>query len=135
MTYMKVKWRCFWIWDLTTFMRMGPILIKKDWGYCRKVVFIPSPCIKKRMTAIPGSTEKALSLMSAAYERLSERVRQSWRWRLLYLRVLIDHTLTRTEGRFHGSDLKNYFEELVSIYHAQKVHTNKVAPPDMESGP
>ena len=40
----------------------------------------------------------------------------SWRWRLLYLRALIDAELHRTEGRYEGDVLQQAFDELRDIY-------------------
>jgi len=44
---------------------------------------------------------------------------------------LIDDELYRTGGNPRGPALKEAFAELVRIYHAEHVHTNRVAPPDL----
>ena len=45
--------------------------------------------------------------------------RKAWRWRILYLRALLDEELCRSGGRpTEGSD--GYFEELTRIYHAEQ---------------
>jgi hypothetical protein len=69
--------------------------------------------------------------MQDADGKLTAQARQGWRWRLLYLRALIDQELSRTDGRLQGATLRQAFDEIVRIYHAQHVHTNRVAPPDM----
>lgn len=51
---------------------------------------------------------------------------------MLYLRALIDDILSRTNGKLQGAELRQAFDELTRIYHAQKVHTNKIAPPEMD---
>jgi hypothetical protein len=89
---------------------------------------------RARFSGAPASARRAFELMTAADARLTPQARQSWRWRILYLRALIDDSLSRTNGRFRGAELRQAFDELVRIYHAQNVHTNKVAPPAMEDG-
>ena len=86
-----------------------------------------------RISPVPGSTKKALALMNEAKAKLTKEVQQSWRWRILYLRTQIDDILAKTNGRFQGEELKQAFDELVRIYHAENVHTNKVAPPEMDA--
>jgi hypothetical protein len=89
---------------------------------------------RARFPGTPASARRAFELMTAADARLTPRARQSWRWRILYLRALIDDSLSRTNGKLRGAELRQAFDELVRIYHAQNVHTNKVAPPAMEPG-
>ncbi|MCC6587802.1 MAG: hypothetical protein IT168_13995 [Bryobacterales bacterium] len=76
-------------------------------------------------------TAEALELMRNADAKLSPQARQSWRWRIFYLRALIDNELSKTGGKPKGPVLQEAFAELVKIYHAEHVHTNKVAPPDL----
>ena len=84
-----------------------------------------------RFSQTPARTERALALMQDADGKLTAQARQGWRWRLLYLRAIIDQELSRTDGRLQGATLRQAFDEIVRIYHAQHVHTNRVAPPDM----
>ena len=84
-----------------------------------------------RFSQTPARTERAVALMQDADGKLTAQARQGWRWRLLYLRALIDQELSRTNGRLQGAVLKQAFDEIVRIYHAEHVHTNRVAPPDM----
>lgn len=87
---------------------------------------------RARLSLSPISIRKALELMTAASARLTPQARESWRWRVLYLRALIDDILSRTNGKLQGAELRQAFDELTRIYHAQKVHTNKIAPPEMD---
>jgi hypothetical protein len=80
----------------------------------------------------PVNTAEAFALLKTADGRLTPQAQRSWRWRILYLRALIDDTLVRNNGRLKGTELRQAFDELIRIYHAQNVHTNKVAPPAME---
>ncbi len=80
----------------------------------------------------PAGTARAFSLLKGVDERLTPQARQSWRWRILYLRALIDDQIVRNNGQLKGDELRQAFAELVRIYHAEHVHTNKVAPPPME---
>lgn len=80
----------------------------------------------------PQRTPEALELMQRANGRLTPRARGGWRWRILFLRALIDDELSKTGGIPRGPVLKEAFAELVRIYHAEQVHTNKVAPPALQ---
>jgi hypothetical protein len=76
-----------------------------------------------------SDTEEALRLLTEAEQGMSVQARQSWRWRLLYLRAVIDNELARNGAKLQGPVLRQAFDEIVRIYHAEHVHTNKVAPP------
>ena len=65
---------------------------------------------------VPADSLEALELMKGADARLPARAKTSWRWRVLYLRALIDAELHRTEGRLEGDALQNAFNELRGIY-------------------
>ena len=79
----------------------------------------------------PQQTGEARGLLSEADRKLTPQARRGWRWRILYLRALIDDELSKTGGKPQGPVLKEAFAELVRIYHAEHVHTNRVAPPDL----
>jgi hypothetical protein len=87
---------------------------------------------RNRFSGSPESAARAFALMKDADARLTAPARQSWRWRILYLRAQIDNSLATTHGRFAGPEIQQAFDELVRIYHAEQVHTNKVAPPPMD---
>ena len=73
-----------------------------------------------------GSAE-AMALMESADARLPTRARSAWRWRILYLRALIDRE--RYAHRNVPTDRCNEaMEELVRIYHAGRAETH-CAPP------
>jgi hypothetical protein len=60
--------------------------------------------------------EEAFKLVVEADKRLTPQARASWRWRILYLRALIDHELARHQ--FRVSERCNAaFGELRRIYH------------------
>ncbi|NLX04343.1 MAG: hypothetical protein GXY33_04280 [Phycisphaerae bacterium] len=78
------------------------------------------------MTSIAGADE-AWRLIAETDAQLPDPVRQSWRWRVLYLRALIDAELARCE--FRVSDrCEAAFRELERIYHAQHA-LDMVRPP------
>ncbi len=79
----------------------------------------------------PQQAAEAFDLLRQADRKLTPQARSSWRWRILYLRALIDNELSKTGGKPRGPALKEAFAELVRIYHAEHVHTNRVAPPDL----
>jgi len=78
------------------------------------------------LPSFDASRENLLSVNLAA-ATLTPYASQSWRWRILNLRVAIEDELRRSNGKpTYQSD--KYFEELTSIYHAQKAEPC-LAPP------
>ncbi len=77
----------------------------------------------------PHDTAKARALMESANAKLSPQIQTAWRWRILYLRALIDDELAKSGGIPQRATLAEPFAELIRIYHAEHVHTNRVAPP------
>ena len=65
---------------------------------------------------VPANSREALELMKKADGKLTEQAKTSWRWRVLYLRAVIDAELYRTEGRCEGAVLQQAFDELRAIY-------------------
>lgn len=64
--------------------------------------------------------ESAWSLAREIDAKLPARVRTAWRWRIVYLRALIDHELISLPGQPHSDRCDTAFEELIRIYHAQQ---------------
>ncbi|MBN2310687.1 MAG: hypothetical protein JXR94_17070 [Candidatus Hydrogenedentes bacterium] len=83
-------------------------------------------------TQIGESALRAFELVKQVEDKLSQSARQAWRWRIVYLRAQIDAELYRTEGRLEGEILKNAFDELTSIYHAEAAHSMPIRPPRIE---
>lgn len=67
------------------------------------------------------SSEEALRLMKQAEKMLPPYAKASWRWRILYLRALIDRELVLTDGWLEGPVLKEAFDELTRIYHSADI--------------
>ncbi|MBZ5855508.1 hypothetical protein [Flavihumibacter profundi] len=78
---------------------------------------------------INTSAKEAFRLIEDAEQKLTPRVRKSWRWRILYLRALIDREMFATKGKLEGETLKNAFNELTAIYHAEHGHSMPIHPP------
>jgi hypothetical protein len=78
---------------------------------------------------IGPSAEEAFRLIEGAEAKLTARARRAWRWRILYLRALIDREMLATKGRLEGETLKRAFEELTAIYHAERSHSMPIHPP------
>ena len=77
--------------------------------------------------ADPGA-EEAYATMKRVDKKLSPQTRKSWRWRILYLRALLDAELKTNGGK--PNDLCNRaFAELIEIYHAQNADPAAVRPP------
>ena len=77
-----------------------------------------------------GAAE-AFRLMQEADARLPDRVRTAWRWRILYLRALLDRERFANHGQ-RTDACEQAFQELTAIYHAQHAQP-MVAPPTAEA--
>jgi hypothetical protein len=73
-------------------------------------------------------SEAAFRLLEQADAKLSTRAKTAWRWRILYLRGLIDSQIVAQNGAVEGPILRDAFQELTTIYHAQNA-TSSVKPP------
>lgn len=65
----------------------------------------------------PVKAEACFALVNRIDGELPVAVRQSWRWRILWLRAAIDAELKRTEGK-PSETAAGYFRELTELYHA-----------------
>ena len=63
-------------------------------------------------------SRRAVDLVRQAEVAMPAWARTQWRWRILYLRALIDAELFRSGGRLTDA-CEPWFEELTRIYHAQ----------------
>jgi hypothetical protein len=63
--------------------------------------------------------ERAYDLIIEADRHLSARARASWRWRILYLRAVIDYEIITHPDQPHSDRCDEAFEELTTIYHAE----------------
>jgi hypothetical protein len=66
-----------------------------------------------------ADADEAFKLMQQADKSLLPRARDSWRWRVLYLRALIDSELVKNDYRVSGR-CEEAFQELTKIYYAQR---------------
>ena len=83
----------------------------------------------------PEST-RAFALLQKAEARLTPQAKAAWRWRILYLRGLIDSELFGHNDKMEGAVLRSAFNELTRIYHAENVHGMPVRPPQVSpAGP
>jgi hypothetical protein len=82
------------------------------------------------------TSAEAFKLIEQADDKLTPHARASWRWRILYLRALIDKELVRTEGWFEGPVLKMAFDELTRISHSENtclmIHVPRIDDPDVK---
>ncbi len=77
------------------------------------------------------SAEEAFERVNRIEARLTPRARAAWRWRIVYLRALIDREMFRTHGRPEGKALRDAFRELTSIYHAERADSMPIRPPQI----
>jgi len=80
---------------------------------------------------IAPDAARGLAVADLIDRRLTEAARRSWRWRILYLRALIDKELHERDGRLEGRALRDAFAELTRIYHAEQVHSKPLKPPQI----
>jgi hypothetical protein len=73
--------------------------------------------------------EEAYHLLTEADAKLPARVRSSWRWRVVYLRALIDSELVKHQFRVSRKCV-TAFQELIDIYHEQNAHPALRPPTD-----
>lgn len=69
---------------------------------------------------LPGydaSLQNSESIMRVS-QTITPYVASSWRWRTLWLRVMIEETIRKSKG-MPTAESDRYFEELISIYHAE----------------
>lgn len=75
---------------------------------------------------------KAFDLARNIETRLTPQARAGWRWRVVYLRALIDLELLKTHGKLQGAVLRDAFRELTTIYHAEHAHSMPIRPPQIK---
>jgi len=66
-----------------------------------------------------SGADEALKLIRQADKQLSPRARASWRWRILYLRALIDDELVKNDFRVSPRS-EQALQELTKIFNAQR---------------
>ena len=76
--------------------------------------------------------EEAYRLICEADSKLPARVRSSWRWRVMYLRALIDSELVKHQFRVSRKCVAT-FQELTVIYHEQNAD-GRMCPPNDVAG-
>ena len=79
--------------------------------------------------SIGAEARDAFSLLEASEKKMTPPARRSWRWRILVLRALIDRELLETKGQLQGETLRQAFQELTTIYHAEKAYSMPIRPP------
>ena len=79
------------------------------------------------------TAEKALEIAEEIDKKLPEKSRQSWRWRILYLRSLIDLQLCLPADREKVDSLKKAYTELEKIYYTNEKTLRNVRPPEVKS--
>lgn len=80
----------------------------------------------------PETAEKAFEIVRNVNVKLPTRVQSAWRWRLLYLRILIDRELCRENDESKIKSLKMAFDELEHIYYTNSSTLRRVRPPDIK---
>jgi hypothetical protein len=86
--------------------------------------------LEETWTADSSKCHDAYELACQAEKKLTPQAKQAWRWRLLFLRTLIDDERHNRQGKLEGPELKKAFDELRNIYHAEHAHPN-VQPPEI----
>ena len=84
-----------------------------------------------RREQIGPSAEKTFERVREIEAKLTPRARTAWRWRIVFLRALIDRELFKTQGKLEGRTLQQAFGELTTIYHAEHAHSMPIRPPQI----
>lgn len=74
-----------------------------------------------------AGSQKALDALDRAQTHLQPKVRQSWRWRILYLRAVLDREHYASPGR-RTERATEALKELTALYHAEHAE-GSVRPP------
>jgi hypothetical protein len=88
----------------------------------------------RRRGSIGADAIQAYELAQKVDAKLSSDTRKNWRWRILYLRALIDKEMHLTKGALKGTILKDSFAELTDIYHAENALPGWLIPPKVTDG-
>jgi hypothetical protein len=65
------------------------------------------------------SADDAYEILQRVDATLTPQAKASWRWRVFFLRGVVDHELRQTRGKLEGPVVKSVFEELTKIYHGE----------------
>jgi hypothetical protein len=94
-----------------------------------------TPLTEAEMKNLKTNTEEAFRLIDGADKQLTPQARAGWRWRILYLRAVIDRELVKTNGWFEGPVLKAAFEEMTKISHSEHgstgIHVPRIDDPNV----
>ena len=82
--------------------------------------------------AIGADAVKAFEWVTKADAAMMPAARSAWRWRIVYLRALIDKELYERKGKLEGDTLRSAFDELTRIYHAENAHSMPIKPPQIK---
>jgi hypothetical protein len=72
-----------------------------------------------KQTQIGADADQAWEILQRVDARLTPQARTAWRWRVFYLRGMMDHELRLTKGKLEGQVIKDIFEELKRLYYYQ----------------
>jgi hypothetical protein len=109
------------------------------------IAFEYSPEVVDQLAAVVETLEKnhlwkgigpgavaAFESVKQAEAKLTPQAKSAWRWRVLFLRALIDKELFARQGRREGPAMKEAFGELTGIYHAENAHSMPTKPPQVK---
>jgi len=82
-------------------------------------------------TKIGPSAEENFDRVKRMETKLTLQARSAWRWRIVFLRALIDRELLNSHGKLEGKTLQEAFRELTAIYHAEHAHSMPIRPPQI----
>jgi len=80
-----------------------------------------------------SGAEEAYALVRQVDTRLPERAQKSWRWRLIFIRTMLDAELKANGGSPNKACIKG-FMELMKIYHTSIKTDPVVKPPVSGTG-
>jgi hypothetical protein len=92
-------------------------------------IILSTWCFENEDDKNPDGEWDGLTRVDAA---MTQSARSTWRWRIVYLRALIDMELFERKGKLEGVTLKSAFEELTRIYHAESAHSMPIKPPQIK---
>ena len=79
------------------------------------------------LPVVDAGSAEALRRLDAAADRMTASARSSWRWRILYLRAVLDREHYAAPGA-RTRRCEEALRELIAIYHAERAEP-PVRPP------
>ncbi len=107
-------------------------ILEKNQGHYWFVDWITQREFRRVANIDEALANEAYEILERADAKLTTQAKSSWRWRILYLRAIIDKELSKTRGFWASDACEKAFEELTEIFYSHNSEY-KCAPPTVSS--